>query len=144
MIGNHPIEGEHPNQSQTRTLVCRRFGEALEDPEPDAPSPRRAKDLIEEALFARRRDITFSDRMTLELGGKQVELIHVGRNHSDNSIVMLLPEERTLFAVDFMSTRRLPFRTLSDSYYPDWVDSLRRVEQLDFDRDLLTPGRRYS
>ena len=30
-------------------------------------------------------DITFSDRMTLELGGKQVELIHVGRNHSDNS-----------------------------------------------------------
>ena len=51
-------------------------------------------------------DITFSDRMTLELGGKQVELIHVGRNHSDNSIVTLFPEERTLFAVDFISTRR--------------------------------------
>ena len=57
---------------------------------------------------------------------------------SDNSIVMLLPEERTLFAVDFISTRRLPFRTLADSYYPDWVDSLRRVEQLDF--DILAPG----
>ena len=56
-------------------------------------------------------DITFSARMTLELGDKQVELIHVGRNHSDNSIVTLFPEERTLFAVDFMSTRRLPFRT---------------------------------
>ena len=83
-------------------------------------------------------DITFSDRMTLEFGGKQVELIHVGRNHSDNSIVMLFPEERTLFAVDFISTRRLPFRTLADSYYPDWVDSLRRVEQLDF--DILAPG----
>jgi len=83
-------------------------------------------------------DITFSDRMTLGLGGKQVELIHVGRNHSDNSIVMLLPEERTLFAVDFISIRRLPFRTLADSYYPDCVDSLRRVEQLDF--DILAPG----
>jgi len=34
--------------------------------------------------------------------------------------------------------RRLPFRTLADSYYPDWVDSLRRVEQLDF--DILAPG----
>ena len=83
-------------------------------------------------------DITFSDRMTVELGGKRVELIHVGRNHSDNSIVMLFPEERTLFAVDFISTRRLPYRTLSDSYYPDWVDSLRRVERLDF--DILAPG----
>ena len=83
-------------------------------------------------------DVTFSDRMTLELGGKQVELIHVGRNHSDNSIVLLFPEERTLFAVDFVSTRRLPYRNLSDSYYPDWVDSLRRVKRLDF--DILAPG----
>ena len=83
-------------------------------------------------------DITFSDRMTVELGGKRVELIYVGRNHSDNSIVMLFPHERTLFAVDFVSVKRLPYRDLSDSYYPDWIDSLRRVEQLDF--DILAPG----
>ena len=31
------------------------LGEALDDPDPDAPSPRRTKDLIEEELFARRR-----------------------------------------------------------------------------------------
>lgn len=36
------------------------LGEALGEPEPDAPSPRRTKDLIEEALFARRRDL-FTD-----------------------------------------------------------------------------------
>ena len=36
------------------------LGEALGAPEPDAPSPRRTKDLIEEALFARRRDL-FTD-----------------------------------------------------------------------------------
>ena len=83
-------------------------------------------------------DITFSDRMTLELGGKPVELIYTGHNHSDNSIVMLFPEERTLFAVDFVSVKRLPFSNLSDSYYPDWIDSLRRVEALDF--DILAPG----
>ena len=83
-------------------------------------------------------DITFLDRMTIELAGKRVELIYVGRNHSDNSIVMLFPDERTLFAVDFVSVKRLPFRNLSDSYYPDWIDSLRRVERLDF--DILAPG----
>lgn len=83
-------------------------------------------------------DITFSDRMTVELGGSRVELIYTGRNHSDNSIVMLFPNERTLFAVDFVSVKRLPFRNLSDSYYPDSIDSLRRVERLDF--DILAPG----
>ena len=36
------------------------LGEALGEPEPDAPSPRRTKDLIEEELFARRRDL-FTD-----------------------------------------------------------------------------------
>ena len=33
------------------------LGEALGESEPDAPSPRRTKDLIEEELFARRRDL---------------------------------------------------------------------------------------
>ena len=36
------------------------LGEALDEREPGAPSPRRTKDLIEEALFARRRDL-FTD-----------------------------------------------------------------------------------
>ena len=82
--------------------------------------------------------ITFTDRMTVALGGKRVELIYTGRNHTDNSVVMLFPEERTLFAVDFVSVKRLPYRNLSDAYYPDWIDSLRRVERLDF--DILAPG----
>ena len=33
------------------------LGEALDEREPDAPSPRRVKDIIEEELFARRRDL---------------------------------------------------------------------------------------
>ncbi len=45
-------------------------------------------------------EITFTDRMTIQLGGKEVELIHLGRNHSDNSIVMRFPAERAVFAVD--------------------------------------------
>ena len=83
-------------------------------------------------------DITFSDQMTLELGGKSVELTYVGPGHSDNSTVMNFPAERALFAVDFLSVSRLPFRTLSDSYYPGWIDAIRAVEAIDF--DILVPG----
>lgn len=83
-------------------------------------------------------ELTFSDRMTIELGGKTVELLWLGRSHSDNLIVMRFPEERTLFAVDLVSVKRLPYQTLADSYFPDWIDVLRRMEALDF--EILAPG----
>ena len=82
--------------------------------------------------------VTFSDRLTLELGGTVLELAHVGRNHSDNSLVMRFPKERLLFAVDFIPVNSLAFRDFPDAYMPDWIESLTRVEAMDF--DVLVPG----
>ena len=83
-------------------------------------------------------DLTFTDSMRIELGGKTVELTYVGRGHSDNSIVMSFPEERALFAVDFIPVRQVAWRTLADAYVPDWMDAIARVEAMDF--DVLVPG----
>ncbi|MBI2232042.1 MAG: MBL fold metallo-hydrolase [Deltaproteobacteria bacterium] len=83
-------------------------------------------------------DLTFSDRLTVELGGKKVELIYLGKNHSDNSIVMRFPDERALFAVDFIPVKSLPFRDFPDAYIDEWIESLKKAETLDF--DVLAPG----
>ncbi len=83
-------------------------------------------------------DLTFADRMTLSLGGKSVELIHVGANHSDDMIAMHFPAERAVFTVDFISVKRLPFRNLGGAAIPDWVGSIRAIEAMDF--DILVPG----
>lgn len=83
-------------------------------------------------------DLTFSDRLTVELGGKKVELIYLGKNHSDNSIVMRFPDERALFAVDFIPVKSLPFRDFPDAYVDEWIESLRKAEALDF--EILAPG----
>jgi glyoxylase-like metal-dependent hydrolase (beta-lactamase superfamily II) len=83
-------------------------------------------------------DITFSERMKIELGGKTVELIYLGPNHSDNLIFMRFPAERVLFVVDAVSPGRVAFKTMGDAYFPGWIDTLRRMEQLDF--DVLAPG----
>jgi glyoxylase-like metal-dependent hydrolase (beta-lactamase superfamily II) len=83
-------------------------------------------------------DLTFSDRMTIELGGKEVELVYPGPSHSDNLIVVHFPAERAVFTVDFISVKRLPYRDLNDAYFPDWVEAVRRVEAIDF--DILVPG----
>ena len=84
-------------------------------------------------------EIAFTDQLTIELGGKTIELYYTGRNHSDNSIVLLYPERRLLFAVDFIPVDRLPYQNLGDSYPEEWIESLRWIEEnLDF--DTLVPG----
>jgi glyoxylase-like metal-dependent hydrolase (beta-lactamase superfamily II) len=83
-------------------------------------------------------DLTFSERMFIELGGKKTELIYLGKNHSDNSIVMRFPAEKVLFAVDFIPVKSLPFRDFPDAYIEEWIESLKRAENLEF--DILAPG----
>lgn len=83
-------------------------------------------------------NITFDSNLMLELGGTVVELSYVGRNHSNNSIVMRFPAERVLYAVDFIPVMSIAFRDFPDAYMPDWIESLKRVETMDF--DILAPG----
>jgi glyoxylase-like metal-dependent hydrolase (beta-lactamase superfamily II) len=40
-------------------------------------------------------DLVIDDRYAIELGGVRVELYYTGRNHSDNSLVVLVPKTRS-------------------------------------------------
>ncbi|MDH3741314.1 MAG: MBL fold metallo-hydrolase, partial [Hyphomicrobiales bacterium] len=99
----------------------------------------RAKvQIIEERRPTAVPNITFKKQMTVELGGKSVELKYLGKNHSDNMIVMHFPAERALFAVDFIPVKTVAFKNFPDAYIPEWIASLRKVEAMDF--DILIPG----
>ena len=94
-----------------------------------------------------RPTIVYSDRMRIELGGKVVELVHPGPNHSDDATVMLFPGERAAFATEFIAdalvagnARSLPSACgpFDGSPLAEWIKSYRAVEALDF--DVLIPG----
>jgi len=87
-------------------------------------------------------DVAVDQMHVIELGGTRLELHYVGRNHSDNSLVMLLPKEKILFAVDFIPIQTVQFRNMLDGFLPDWFDSLDRVLRLDWDR--MIPGHPYA
>jgi glyoxylase-like metal-dependent hydrolase (beta-lactamase superfamily II) len=82
--------------------------------------------------------VTFSDSMTIELGGTTVQLDYVGKNHSDNSLVIGFPRERIIFAVDWIPVKSVSFRDWPDGYISEWIQSLKKVEAMDF--DILAPG----
>ena len=83
-------------------------------------------------------DETVDAGRTITLGDTTLELSYIGLNHSDSSLVMRLPKQRVLFAVDFVSVGTLPARGMIDSYPLEWEDALRKVHAMDWDK--LIPG----
>lgn len=113
-------------------------GEVFDDTAIVVAHEQAKADIISENRPTAIPELTFTDQLTITLGGKTVELSFVGKNHSDNTIVMNFPAERTLFAVDFIPIKTVAFRDLPDAYVPEWIESLKRVEAMDF--DILAPG----
>ena len=92
-------------------------------------------------------DEAVDDFRAIELGGVRVELHYTGRNHSDNSLVVLLPQDKLAFTVDFVSVESVGFRDFPDGFFPDWFDSLDRVVALPWERMVgghPFPGGRYG
>ena len=64
-------------------------------------------------------DRTFSERATIEVGGRAVELAYLGRGHTDHDIVIDVPGADVLFAGDLIEQGNVPF--FGDGYPLDWV-----------------------
>jgi len=84
-------------------------------------------------------DQTVTDQgHTISLGGTQVELKFVGLNHSDSTLVMLLPKEKIVFVVDLIPVGSMPGRGLIDFYPLEAEDSIKKIIAMDWER--LIPG----
>ena len=83
-------------------------------------------------------DLVVDDHAVLTLGGTSVELHYVGRNHTDDALVVLVPKDKILFAVDWLPIRAILFRSVPESHYDEWLESIDRV--LTFDWDRMIPG----
>jgi len=113
-------------------------GEVFADTATVVSHERAKQRIVAEQVPTATPQETFSDRKTLQVGGKRVELIYLGPSHSDNLIVMYFPAERTVFAVDIVAVKRLPYQDLPDADMTGWIATLKALEAMDF--DILAPG----
>lgn len=75
-------------------------------------------------------DITFTDRMTLRLGGKLIEIIARPLPHADdNTLVRFVDGSNVLFASDWITVNRLPFGPIT----PQETEMARQVNLMDFE-----------
>jgi glyoxylase-like metal-dependent hydrolase (beta-lactamase superfamily II) len=83
-------------------------------------------------------DESIGNKKIIKLGGTTLELHYLGLNHSDSSLVMLLPKEKLVFAVDFAPVGSVPGLAMIDSYPLDWEVSMNKLLAMNWDR--LIPG----
>jgi len=79
---------------------------------------------------------TFRESVSLELGRRKVELTHFGRGHTDNDIVVVVPDVHVVFAGDLVEQGGPP--SFEDSYPMDWPGTLGRL--LDVAHGPVVPG----
>jgi len=76
--------------------------------------------------------LTFSDRLTIQLGGGRGELVlaYCGLGHTEGDIVAWLPAQRILFAGDLVEARAALYT--GDAYHREWASAtLDAVAALD-------------
>ena len=83
-------------------------------------------------------DQVVDDKRVITLGGTTLELLYVGKNHSDNMLVMRLPKEKIIFTVDWIPIQGVQFRGMADTYVPDIEDGMKKVIAMDW--ETLIPG----
>lgn len=91
--------------------------------------------LATDAVVPTPPNLTLNDRMTLYRGGREIRLEFLGRGHTGGDIVVHLPQERVVFTGDLLYSG---VSYLGDAFVPDYVETLERLQQLDF--DVVIPG----
>jgi len=74
-------------------------------------------------------------RTTLNEHGREIQLLLLGRAHTDGDIFIYLPQEKVIATGDAV-VDWMPF--LGDGYPEDWIQTLHALEQIDFTH--IIPG----
>ena len=80
---------------------------------------------------------TFNDRMTVYLGDRRVDLMHLGRAHTAGDIVIHVPDQNVMFTGDIVEYHSACY--CGDGHFAEWGDTLYAIRW--FDVDAIAPGR---
>lgn len=67
--------------------------------------------------------------MTFKEGGREIQLLLLGRGHTDGDVYIYLPQEKVVATGDALIDW-MPF--LNDGFPEEWVQTLTALEQFDF------------
>jgi glyoxylase-like metal-dependent hydrolase (beta-lactamase superfamily II) len=79
--------------------------------------------------------LTYRDRMTLRLGGKEIQILHIGRAHTRGDSIVFVPEDRIVYMSELLFYDRFPW--MNDGYV-NWINAIDIA--LNLDADIFVPA----
>lgn len=79
--------------------------------------------------------MTYTSKMTLYQGSREIQLLFLGRGHTQGDTIVYLPKERIVCSGDMMETQPA---YMGDAMFDEWIKTLDALKELDFTTDL--PG----
>lgn len=80
--------------------------------------------------------LTYWERLTLYLGGKEIQILHLGRAHTRGDTIVFVPGDRIAYLSEVFNFDEFPY--IADGYSADWMRTLEAVEALP--ADIFVPG----
>jgi len=85
---------------------------------------------------ARLPNQTFRDRITLYLGGKEIQVLYLGRAHTRGDSIVYVPQDRIAYLSEVFSADQFLF--MNDGYGLDWLKTVDAAAGLG--ADIFVPG----
>jgi glyoxylase-like metal-dependent hydrolase (beta-lactamase superfamily II) len=85
---------------------------------------------------ARLPNQTFRDRITLYLGGKEIQVLYLGRAHTRGDSIIYVPQDRIVYLSEIFFSDQFLF--INDGYGLDWLKALDAAEALG--AEIFVPG----
>jgi glyoxylase-like metal-dependent hydrolase (beta-lactamase superfamily II) len=118
----------------TRALIVERGRQDMDSEIGRFPRLFRGKETIPGLTWPTH---TFHQRMTLWLGDREAQVIHIGRSHTAGDTVVWCPKDRVLFAGDTVEFGATPY--CGDAHFADWPATLDAISALGPEK--MVPGR---
>ena len=85
---------------------------------------------------ARLPQVTYRDRLTIHLGGKEIQILYLGRGHTRGDSILFVPQDRIAYLSELFFSDQ--FLYINDGYGLSWLKTLNVIEALP--ADILVPG----
>ena len=80
-------------------------------------------------------NVTYSTKKVVNLGGREVQLLFLGRGHTNGDTFVYLPKEKIIATGDEMESQ---VAYMGDAQFDEWVATLDALKKLDF--QVVLPG----
>ena len=85
---------------------------------------------------ARLPHVTYRDRMTLTLGGKEIQIIHIGKAHTTGDSIIVVPQDRIAYISELFFYDRFPWMNTG---WVNWINAIDIVLAIP-NIDIFVPG----